>query len=253
MFINKNSNVSKASSIFGVSPVSNNTKKNEKQPEHKIDFLVDDLIESQYITRNFQIGLTYVQIAKSTLAEVKDTIYEMKEILDKCLNQDNLSYWREVLNVKFIKLRDKFHLEANKLNVDVRENLFYNANNELVFKVFDSKFEECILIPRLNPHKFNLMGINISNDINTKIANERINDVLEYILSSEKVIKTSEEKLSKVNLTDIMSSNLVALSSNENKDSINKLITYTKNGLIKSNFDCNSINLKKKNIDDLLK
>ena len=176
---------------------------------------MDELTESQYITRNYQIGITYVQIAKSTLSEVKKTILDMKEIFDKCKNEDNTSFGRE-------------------LTIDIRENLFYNSNNELVFKVFDSKsLENCILIPKLDANKLNLRNINIKNEINANEAYNKMNQALDYILLSEKAIKDSEEKLLRVNLTDIMSANLMALSSNENKESIEKLLELTRRGLLK--------------------
>ncbi len=60
-----------------------------------------------------------------------------------------------------------------------------------------------------------------------------MNQALDYILLSEKAIKDSEEKLLRVNLTDIMSANLMALSSNENKESIEKLLELTRRGLLK--------------------
>lgn len=256
MFIRNNSNIIKAMGIFGINKTSRDTgsPKNPQDENFKIDCLIDDVIESQYITRNFQIGVTYVQIAKSTLSEVKKTILEMKEIFDKCKNESNTSFGRESLNFKFEELCKKFNQDSKKLNVDIRENLFYNSNNELVFKVFDSSsLDDCILIPKLDVNKLNLKNINIRNEINSEQAMKKMNEVLDYILSSEKIMKISEEKLSKVNLTDIMSENLLALSSNENKDSITKLIGMTKQGMIKENYDYCVKDIKKKNIDDLLK
>ena len=191
-------------------------------------------LQNPNITRNYQIGITYVQIAKSTLSEVKKTILDMKEIFDKCKNEDNTSFGRESLNFKFEELCQKFNKESNKLTIDIRENLFYNSNNELVFKVFDSKsLENCILIPKLDANKLNLRNINIKNEINANEAYNKMNQALDYILLSEKAIKDSEEKLLRVNLTDIMSANLMALSSNENKESIEKLLELTRRGLLK--------------------
>lgn len=256
MFINKNSNVNKAFSIFGVNRSSNNTKKhkNTNDSDFRIDCTIDDVVESQYISRNFQIGLTYVQVAKSTLNEVKNTLFEMKDIADKCKDEDNTSFCRDSLNISFRKLCKRFNQESFKLNIDIRENLFYNSNNELVFKIFDStSLKDCILVPKLDHNKLNLGSINIQNSTNTKYANERMNEVLEYILSSEKSIKISEEKLSKVNFTDIMSENLLALSSNENIDSIKNLINLTTKGIIKDNYTYHVKDINKKNIDDLLK
>ncbi len=256
MFINKNSNVNKAFSIFNVSKSSNNAKKhkNTNDSDFRIDCTIDDVVESQYISRNFQIGLTYVQVAKSTLNEVKNTLFEMKDIADKCKNEDNTSFCRESLNVSFGKLCKKFNEESFKLNIDVRENLFYNSNNELVFKIFDStSLEDCILVPKLDYKKLNLGNINIQNSTDAKYADERMNEVLDYILSSEKSIKVSEEKLSKINFTDIMSENLLALSSNENSDSIKNLINLTTKGIVKDNYTYHIKNMNKKNIDDLLK
>ncbi len=256
MFINKNSNIFKASSIFGVNRNSNNTKKhkNKNESDFKIDCTIDDVVESQYITRNFQIGLTYVQIAKSTLSEIKDTLFEMKDIFDKCKNEDNTSFCRESLNVSFRKLCAKFDQQSSKLNVDIRENLFYNSKNELVFKIFDStSLEDCVLIPKLDVKKLNLSNINIQNSINAEYANKKMDEVLNYIISSEKNIKISEEKLSRVNLTDIMSENLLALSSNETNNSIKNLINLTKKGIVKDNYAYHISDMKKKNIDDLLK
>lgn len=256
MFINKNSNVIKASSIFGVNRNSSNSKKhkNKKEPDFRIDHTMDDVVESQYITRNFQIGLTYVQIAKSTLSEVKDTLFKMKDIADKCKSEDNTSFCRESLNISFRKLCAKFDQESSKLNVDIRENLFYNSNNELVFKIFDSTtLEDCVLVPKLDLTKLNLSNINIQNSINAEYADKKMNEVLDYIISSEKNIKISEEKLSKVNLTDIMSENLLALSSNETDNSIKNLINLTKKGIIKDNYTYHIKDMNKKNIDDLLK
>ena len=158
----------------------------------------------------------------------------MKEIFDKCKNEDNTSFGRESLNFKFEELCQKFNKESNKLTIDIRENLFYNSNNELVFKVFDSKsLENCILIPKLDANKLNLRNINIKNEINANEAYNKMNQALDYILLSEKAIKDSEEKLLRVNLTDIMSANLMALSSNENKESIEKLLELTRRGLLK--------------------
>lgn len=237
MRINKNSNITKALSVFKIGKVDNNLSKDNSDSDYvKINYLMDELTESQYITRNYQIGITYVQIAKSTLSEVKKTILEMKEIFDKCKNENNTSFGRESLNFKFEELCKKFNKESNKLTVDIRENLFYNSKNELVFKVFDSKsLENCILIPKLDPNKLNLVNINIKNEINANEAYEKITQALDYITSSEKAIKDSEEKLLKVNLTDIMSANLMALSSNENKESIQKLLELTRKGLLKEN------------------
>lgn len=235
MRINKNSNITKALSIFKIGKVNNNLSKNNSNSDNiQINYLMDELTESQYITRNYQIGITYVQIAKSTLSEVKKTILDMKEIFDKCKNEDNTSFGRESLNFKFEELCQKFNKESNKLTIDIRENLFYNSNNELVFKVFDSKsLENCILIPKLDANKLNLRNINIKNEINANEAYNKMNQALDYILLSEKAIKDSEEKLLRVNLTDIMSANLMALSSNENKESIEKLLELTRRGLLK--------------------
>ena len=257
MFINKNSNVGKALSVFGISKILKNKKQdsNSNQDEFKLDCLLDDITESQYVTRNFQIGLTYIQIAKSTLTEIKETLFEMKEVYDKSKNESSTSFVRESLNFKFMELREKFNKKSDLLNVDIKENLFYNSNNELVFKIFDSStLEESILIPRLDPNKLNLKNINIKNSFNADIASEKMQEVLNYINTSEKSIKFSESKLSKVNLTDIMSQNLLALSSNENKDSITSLISLTKKGIMKDGY---SYYPDKKNnnnnIDDLLK
>ena len=235
MKINKNSNITKALNVFKIEKIDNNlSKDNSTSDPVQINYLMDELTESQYITRNYQIGITYVQIAKSTLSQVKKTIIEMKEIFDKCKNENNTSFGRESLNFKFEELRQKFNENSNKLSIDIRENLFYNSKNELVFKVFDSKsLENCILIPKLDANKLNLKDINIKNEINANQAYEKITEVLDYIISSEKEIKNSEEKLLKVNLTDIMSANLMALSSNESKESIQKLLDLTRKGLLK--------------------
>ena len=259
MFINKNSNILKALSIFEINKIQKEKKdkNNSNCNDFKLDCIIDDITESQYVTRNFQIGLTYIQIAKSTLTEIKDTLNEMRDIFIKSKNESPTSFARESLNIKFMELRERFNNKSNLLNVDIKENLFYNSNNELVFKIFDSStLDESILIPRLDPNKLNLKKIDIKNLVNAEIADERMNQVLNYILSSEKSIKFSENKLSKVNLTDIMSQNLLALSSNENKDSIKKLISYTKKGLIKDGYSYyDNINNKKNNnnLDDLLK
>lgn len=255
MFINRNSNISKALSIFKVGRVSRHRKDKQGSSSNysKINFVADDIIESQYITRNFQIGVTYVQIAKSTLSQVKETLLEMKMLFDKCQNESNTSFGRESLNFKFEQLCKKFNTDSSKLTLDIRQNLFYNNNNELVFKVFDSSsLDSCILIPKLDPSKLNLKDINIKNEINAEEAKTKMEETWKYILASEKAIKASEEKLSKVNLTDIMSANLVALSSNENKESIELLIKLTQKGLLK---DSNTYlkNLNKSQIDDLLK
>lgn len=254
MLINKNSNLLKAMSIFKIGKVNESSnKKNPYSEDGKLDGVIDEVIESKYISRNFQIGVTYIQIAKSTLIEIKKTLLEMKEIFDKCKNQHNTSFARESLNVKFEELCKKFNTEANKLTVDLKENLFYNSNNELVFRIFDSKeLDECILIPKLDVNKLLLRGISINNELNAESAYEKMEKALDYILSSEKLIKSSEEKLAKVNLTDIMSTNLMALSSNENKESIEKLIDMTRRGLTKEG-NTYLKDIKKKNIDDLLK
>lgn len=253
MLINRNSNIIKALSIFKIGKINNSTKgKSSKNKGMKLDCVIDEVIESKYISRNFQIGVTYVQIAKSTLTETKNTLLEMKEIFDKCKNQDNTSFTRESLNVKFEELCKKFNTEANKLTIDLKENLFYNNNNELVFRVFDSKdLDECILIPKLDANKLILKGINIKNELNADDAYKKMEKALDYILSSEKLIKSSEEKLSKVNLTDIMSVNLMALSSNQNKESIEKLIEMTRLGLTKEG-NTYLKDIKRKNIDDIL-
>lgn len=257
MFINKNSNIGKAMGIFNINNTSKdgNKKNTYQNNDVKIDFIIDDLFESQYITRNFQIGLTYVQIAKSTLSKTKEIIGEMKKIYDKSKNQTNTSFTRETLNSKFEGLCKEFNKSADKLNIDIRENLFYNSNNELVFKVFDSStLDECILIPKLDINKLIFRNLNIKNVINAEIANEKMNETLEYILSSEQSIKNSEDKLLKVNLTDIMSQNLLALSSNEDKESIKNLIDLTRKGIIKDGYSYYLNHIKKnKNIDDLLR
>lgn len=256
MFINRNSNIGKAMNIFKVTKTSKDSqnKKNLDYKNFKLDCTIDDVVESQYITRNFQIGITYVQIAKSTLSQVKETLFEMKEIFEKCKNESNTSFGRESLNFKFEELCDKFNKESNKLNIDIRENLFYNSNNELVFKIFDSSsLNDCILIPKLDPNKLNLKNINIKNTVNAEIADKKMNETLDYILSSEKAIKSSSDRLLKVNLTDIMSENLLALSSNTNKESIKNLINLTKKGIIKDNYNYQIKDMKKKNIDDLLR
>ncbi len=253
MFINKNSNILKALSIFKVRSAKNSPmKKKFFSDEVKLDCVIDESIESKYISRNFQIGVTYIQIAKSTLKNVKATLREMKEILNKCKNQPNTSFPREAFNEKFESLVKKYMKEAEKLTVNLKENLFYNISNELVFKVFDSTdLKDCILIPKLDVNKLNLNHINIRNEINEEIAEKKMNSALKYILSSEKIIKNSEEKLSKVNLTDIMSTNLVALSSNEDKESIERLIELTRRGLEKEG-NIYLKGMKKKDINDLL-
>lgn len=255
MFINKNSNIGKAMSIFKINKPSkdSNNKKNFNK-ESSIDCTIDDVFESQYITRNFQIGLTYVQIAKITLGQAKEILYEMQEIFKKSKNQPNTSFARGALNSKFEGLCKEFNKHTDKLNIDIRENLFYNSKNELVFKVFDSSsLNECILIPKLDINKLIFRNVNIKNIINADIANKKINETLDYILSSEKSIKSSEEKLLKVNLTDIMSQNLLALSSNENKESIRNLIDLTRKGIIKDGYSYYINHIKNKNIDDLLR
>lgn len=256
MFINKNSNIGKAMNIFNINNTSKDSRKKNNYPDNdvKIDFIVDDLFESQYITRNFQIGITYVQIAKSTLAQTKEIIGEMKDIYEKSKNQTNTSFTREALNAKFEGLCKEFNKHADKLNIDIRENLFYNSKNELVFKVFDSSsLDECILIPKLDTNKLVFRNLNIKNIVNAEIANEKMNETLEYILSSEQSIKNSEDKLLKVNLTDIMSQNLLALSSNEDKESIKNLIDLTRKGIIKDGYSYYINHIKNKNIDDLLR
>lgn len=256
MFINKNSNISKALNIFSIKNTSNDDKKrkNHTHEEYKLDLVVDDLFESQYITRNFQIGITYVQIAKSTLSKTKDIIGEMKEIYEKSKTQENTSFVREALNSKFEGLCKEFNKHADKLNIDIRENLFYTSKNELVFKVFDSSnLDECILIPKLDANKLMFRNINIKNVVNAEIANKKMDETIKYILSSEESIKNSEDKLLKVNLTDIMSQNLLALSSNEDKESIQNLIDLTRKGIIKDGYSYYIHHIKKKNIDDLLK
>lgn len=255
MFINKNSSIGRAMSIFKSKKISkDNNKKDSYYKNFKLDVTLDNVVESQYIAKNFQIGLTYVQVAKSTLNEVKSTLLEMMEIFEKSKNESNTSFGRESLNFKFEELCKKFNSEADKLNIDIRQNLFYNNNNELVFKIFDSySLDDCILIPKLSTRKLSLDDINIKNNINAEFAFERMKNVLDYITSSEKAIKSSEDKLSKVNLTDIMSENLLALSSNQNKDSISKLLELTKNGIIKDNCKNYTKHIKKKDIDDLLK
>ncbi len=256
MFINKNSGIDRAMSIFKSRKIlkQDKNKKNPHYKNYKLDITIDDVTESQYIAKNFQIGVTYVQIAKSTLSEVKEVLSELMEIFKKSKNESNTSFGRESLNFKFEELCKKFNSKANKLNVDIRQNLFYNSNNELVFKIFDScSLDDCILIPRLSTNKLNLSNINIRNSINSKFAFEKMNEVLDYINSSEKAIKFSEDKLSKVNLTDIMSENLLALSTNQDNDSISKLLKLTKNGIIKDNHENYIKHIKKNNIDDLLK
>lgn len=256
MFINKNSNIGKAMSIFKINRTSkdSNSKKNSNNEESSIDCTIDDIFESQYITRNFQIGITYVQIAKTTLGQVKEILYEMKEILKKSKNQPNTSFARGALNSKFEGLCKEFNKHADKLNIDIRENLFYNNKNELIFKVFDSSsLDECILIPKLDTNKLIFRNVNIKNIINAEKANEKINETFDYIISSEESIKSSEEKLLKVNLTDIMSQNLLALSSNENKESIKNLIDLTRKGIINDGYTYYINHVKNKNIDDLLR
>ncbi len=256
MFINRNSNVGKAMNIFKVNKTSTDSqkKKDLDYKNFKLDCTIDDVVESQYITRNFQIGITYVQIAKSTLSQVKETLFEMREVFEKCKNESNTSFGRESLNFKFEELCNKFNKESSKLNIDIRENLFYNSNNELVFKIFDSSsLDDCILIPKLDPNKLNLRNINIRNSINAEIADKKMSETLDYILSSEKAIKSSADKLLRVNLTDIISENLLALSSNANKESIQNLIDLTKKGIIKDNYTYHVKDMKKKNIDDLLR
>lgn len=255
MFINKNSNIGKALNVFGIGKINKNKKEkhNSNHDDFKLDCIIDDITESQYVSRNFQIGLTYVQIAKSTLTEIKETLSEMRDIFDKSKNQPSTSFVRESLNIKFMELREKFNDKTNLLNVDIKENLFYNNKNELVFKIFDSStLEDSILIPRLDPNKLKLKNINIKNLTDAEIAEEKMNQVLNYIISSEKSIKHSEEKLSRVNLTDVMSQNLIALSSNQNQDSIKNLINFTKKGLIKDGYDYFNKD-DKNNINDLLK
>ena len=257
MFINKNSSIGRAMSIFKSKKVSkdnNNSKKDSYYKDFKLDVTIDSVVESQYIAKNFQIGLTYVQVAKSTLNEVKGTLLEMMEIFEKSKNESNTSFGREALNFKFEELCKKFNSETDKLNIDIRQNLFYNNNNELVFKIFDScSLDDCILIPKLSAHKLSLNNINIKNNINAAFAFKRMTYVLDYISYSEKAIKSSEDKLSKVNFTDIMSENLLALSSNQNKESISRLLDLTKNGIIKDNCKNYTKHIKKKDIDDLLK
>lgn len=262
MFINNNKNIHKAHEIFKIKETEketkdNNTFENLKQETNykglNIDLSVDTVRESQYISKNFQIGLSYVQIAKSTISETKEILNKMKDLHNKFSNEYHDYIDKDLISREFRSLVRDFTSVSNQLNIDVRENLFYNKNNELIFRVTSPTTENSVLIQKLDINKLNIKNLSLDDSENNSYTIDKINSTLEYITSSEKNINESHEKLSKVNMTDIMSENLLALNSNQNKESIQSLIDLTKNGMIKESNYLSLKNLKKKNIDDLLK